>query len=72
MVERTPRACHLDGSDCEALSVGKERLRGDMRKRQNIDRQTGSRQPEHEGSGFAEVELGPVKRNHRERHVDAM
>lgn len=48
MVERTLRACHSDGSNCEALYVGKRRLKGDMAKWQNIEGQLGGRQPAHE------------------------
>lgn len=48
MVERTLRAHHSDGSDREALCVGKRRLRGDVAKWQNIEGQLGGKQPAHE------------------------
>lgn len=47
-MERTLRARHWDGSDCETLCVGKRRLKGDMVKWQNIEGQLGGRQPAHE------------------------
>lgn len=43
MMERTLRACHSDGGDCEALCVGKRRLREDMAKWQNIEWQLGGK-----------------------------
>lgn len=59
----------MDGSNCEALNVGKRRLRRDMRKYQNIERQSNGRQPEHDVGSFTEVELELMRRNGWEYHV---
>lgn len=50
-------------SCCEALRVGKGRLRKHVRKSQNTTEKSGGRQPKHDVGSFTEVQLEPMRKN---------